>query len=84
MTKWFKLAVGRRAPYTLGSWAKGKPASARRRAAISSRPSNWSLHKKRLSAGRALLALANVTQDRATRNVAKRDSKYFFEKLKRR
>lgn len=80
MAKWFQKAVGKKPPYTLGGWAKSKPPAARRRAALSSRPSNWSLGKRRLSAGRALIALANVTRDRATEKKARLDAKYFFRK----
>lgn len=80
--KWFKKAVEKKPPYTLGCWSKGKSARARRLCALHSRPSNWTLQHKYRSAGRALQALANVTKDKRTKIVAKRDADYFFSKLK--
>lgn len=82
MAKWFQKAIRAKPPYTLGGWKKTKGASSRRRAALGSRPKSWSLKKRRLSAGRALLALANVTRDGATKKRAKVDAAYFFRKLK--
>lgn len=80
--KWFEEAVQARPPNTLGGWMKGQQASARRRKALASRPKNWSLDRKRRSAGRALQALANVTRDRRTEQVARQDARHFFSKLK--
>lgn len=79
--RWFRKAVMKKPPYTLGGWKKSLPASTRRRKALSSRPKNWSLRRRRLSAGRALLALSNVTRDKVTRKKARRDAMYFFRKL---
>lgn len=79
--KWFKKAVQAKPPYTLG-WKKDMPADKRRKAALASRPKNWSLRNRYLSAGRALQALANVTKDKATKRLASIDAKYFFNKLK--
>lgn len=84
MTKWFKRAVTARPPNSLGGWSKGLPPAVRRRRALASRPSNWRLSTRRLSAGRALMALANVTRDKQTREVAARDARHFFSLLKRR
>jgi len=81
--KWFSKAVRAKPPYSLGGWKKSLPAAARRRKALASRPKNWSLKKRRLSAGRALLALANVTRDRKTKELAMLDAKYFFSLLKK-
>jgi len=78
MVNWFRKAVKARPPYSLGGWTKSKPASSRQKAAISSRPKSWSLKRRRLSAGRALTALANVTRDRATRKKARVDARHFF------
>lgn len=79
--KWFRKAVMKKPPYKLG-WGKRQKTSERRRNAISSRPKGWSLRRKRLSAGRALIALANVTKDRKTRELARKDAKHFFSLLK--
>ena len=83
MSKWFRKAVKKRSPNTLGGWKKKLSAEARRRKALSSRPKNWNLDTKRRSAGRALTALANVTKDPETRKKARSDAEYFFRKLKR-
>jgi len=75
--KWYKKAVMEKPPYTLG-WRKSQSTGVRRRAALSSRPKNWTLHKRRLSTARALTALANVTTDRRTEELARRDAAYFY------
>ena len=80
--KWFREAVYKRPPYTLGGWRKNQPARVRRRHALASRPKNWSLRRRRRSAGQALQALANVTKDPETRRKARADAKYFFGLLK--
>jgi len=53
-SKWFQKAVRAKPPYSLGGWKESKLPRARRKAALGSRPKNWSLPKRRLSAGRAL------------------------------
>ena len=83
MVDWFKKAVKDKPPYTLKGWNKNLPPSLRRSKALNSRPSNWPLKKKRLSAARALQALANITQDFDTRVKAKSDADYFFKLVKR-
>ena len=80
--KWFKKAVRKKPPYDLGGWSKTQSAATRRRLALASRPKNWSLNNRRLSAGRALQALANVTKDPATKRAAESDARYFFRQLK--
>jgi hypothetical protein len=80
--EWFQEAVMDKPPYNLGGWKKSLPQDERRRLALNSRLKNWSLSKRRLSAGRALVALANVTQDKETKEEAMKDSRYFFAKLK--
>ena len=82
MKNWYKKAVNEKPPYTLGGWSKNQSSITRRRNALNSRPKNWSLNKRRLSAGRALQALANVTKDGQTKKVAQRDAHYFFKLLK--
>ena len=82
--KWFRKAVMKRPPYTLGGWSKRLDASSRRRRALMSRPRSWSLRTRYRSAGRALIALANVTKDAETRRKARADARYFFSKLKKR
>ena len=79
--EWFKKAVNARPPNNLGGWNKSQSTVTRRRLALESRPKNWSLHRRRLSAGRALQALANVTKDKRTAELAKRDANYFFRNL---
>lgn len=64
-------------PYTFG-WKKTQSTGVRRRNALASRPKNWTLHTRRLSTARALTALANVTTDRRTRELARRDAEYFY------
>lgn len=75
--KWYVKAVREKPPYNLG-WKKTQSTGVRRRAALSSRPKNWGLDKRRLSAARALNALANVTTDKRTEELARRDANYFF------
>ncbi len=83
MAKWFQKAVRKGRTKNLDGWSKKLPASSRRRRALGSRPSNWSTRKRMVSAGRALQALANVTQDRTTRQLAKSDAEYFFGQARR-
>jgi len=80
--KWYKKAVMDKPPYNLG-WKKTQSTRTRRRVAIASRPKNWSIKKKRLSAGRALTALANVTKDKRTKKLARRDANYFYKLIKK-
>ena len=79
--KWFGKAVMDKPPYDLGGWSKSQSTSTRRRNALTSRPKNWTLNHRRLSAGRALQALANVTKDKRTKVLAQRDANYFFNLL---
>ncbi len=80
---WYKKAIMEKPPYNLGGWSKKDSAMTRRRKALNSRPKNWTLNHKRLSAGRALIALSNVTRDQATKRLAKQDANYFFSLLKK-
>jgi hypothetical protein len=80
--KWYKKAIMKKPPYNLGGWSKSQSATTRRRNALSSRPKSWSLKRKRLSAGRGLIALSNVTKDKPTKMKAKQDANYFFRMLK--
>lgn len=80
--KWYKKAVNKSSPYNLGGWKKNQTSSTRRKHALSSRPKGWSLNHKRLSTGRALQSLANVTKDKSTKKKAKQDANYFFRMLK--
>lgn len=80
---WFQKAVMEKPPYSLGGWSKTQSALTRRRKALSSRPKSWSLYRKRLSAGRALIALSNVTQDKPTKRLARQDANYFFSLIKK-
>ena len=79
---WFQKAVMKKPPYKLG-WKKTQSTKARRRNALASRPKNWSLKKRYLSAARALQALANVTKDKRTKQLALIDARYFYRMAKR-
>lgn len=59
------------------NWRKDSSQAQRRRAALSSRRGNL------LATGRALNALANVTQDKETQTKARADAKYFFARYKK-
>jgi hypothetical protein len=78
--KWFQKAIKAKPPYNLGGWSKKHSTLTRRKLALESRSQMQSLGDKRLSAARALQALANVTKDRATKAKARADAKYFFKK----
>ena len=81
--KWFGKAIRKKPPYTLRGWKKDKDAAARRRCALASRPKGWTPRRRNRSAGQALIALANVTKDRKTREVARKDAQFFFAKVKK-
>lgn len=81
--KWFQKAVRDKPPYSLGGWHKTQSAKTRRRHALDSRPKNWTLDHKRLSAARALQALSNVTKDHQTKLKAGQDARYFFALAKK-
>ena len=70
--KWYK-AAGSKSKHT--GWKKSYTAKKRRSLALKG-------HKSNLSAGRALQALANVTQDEPTRKAAQADAKYFYKQHK--
>ena len=81
--KWFKKAVNKKAPYTLGGWSARQTLSIRRLKALSSRPKNWTRRHKYLSVARALQALSNVTKLSYVRITARADATYFFNLVKR-
>lgn len=66
----------------LGGWHKNQSIETRRANVINARNKTMTLYNRRLSAGRALIALANVTQDSATRLAATADAHYFFKLAK--
>jgi len=72
--KWFK-------PKKHRGWSKSQKATTRRRKLLNSTDKRKSMHDRYLEAGKAIQALANVTQDSATRRAAKADAKYFFDKV---
>jgi len=80
--KWFKKAVMDKPPYDLGGWNKSQSTLVRRAKAIASRPDTMNLRTKRLSVARALQALANVTKDKMTKELAQVDANYFYRLLK--
>lgn len=69
VVKWFK-------PKTHSGWQKGMPKEKRRRLV-------YKAHKNYLSAGRAMIALSNVSQDEETVQRARQDALYFFREHKR-
>ena len=81
--KWFKVAIDKNSPYTLGGWTARQTPSARRLKALSSRPKNWTRRHKYLSVARALQALSNVTKLSYVRITARADAVYFFNAIKR-
>ena len=64
--RWFK-------PKRKTGWHKDDPASIRRQRVLRA------FHNNALRAGRAMLALANVTRDPETKRKARQDAEYFFE-----
>ena len=80
--KWFQEAVAKKPPYELG-WRKDMSLEARRRAAVASRPKNWTPHHRLLSTAQALQSLHNVTKDRETKRLAAIDARYFYAKAKK-
>ena len=75
--KWFD-------PQKHRGWSKSQSASYRRSLLMKSTDKRKSLHDRRLEAAHAMQALANVTEDRATRVKAKSDANYFYRLLKKR
>jgi hypothetical protein len=71
MAKWFEAGK------PLG-WRKVDSASKRRRAALRSRKGDL------LATARALIALSNVTKDKMTKALARRDAYFFFDRYRRR
>ena len=82
INEWFYKAVHKQPPNSLGGWSKNKPINLSRRNALRSRPSNWTLQTRYLSVAKALQTLANVTKNRKTKQIARRDAKYFYMKAK--
>ncbi len=81
LKKWFQKAVMAKPPYKL-NWKKSSPVARRRASALASRPKNWGAKKRYLSTARALQALANVTKDSKTKELAKADAEYFYRKAR--
>lgn len=59
-------------------WRKGMQMEKRRRVALKNRGGDY------LATGRALQALANVTADKRTKELASKDAAYFFKEHKKR
>jgi len=72
--RWFK-------PKKHSGWKKNQTATTRRRHLLAATPKNWTMHHRRLSAGRKAQALANVTTDYITNKKAQTDANYFFRNL---
>lgn len=63
------------------NWSKEEPQKIRLSRAIASRPKSLSSHDRNLSAFRALNALANVTTDRETETLARKDARALRRRL---
>jgi len=64
-------------------WRKSQKPSTRRAKLLASTDKRKTMHKRYLEAGRRILALANVTEDKVTEKKARADANYFFDKLKK-
>jgi len=74
--KWFK-------PKKHTGWKKSQSASTRRRKLLDSTDKRKSIKSRYLEAGRKAQALANVTKDKKTAEIAGIDARYFFAKTKK-
>jgi hypothetical protein len=63
-------------------WDKDQLAATRRSKLLSSTSKSMTSHNRYLQAGRRAQALANVTTDKRTKQLAEQDAEYFFKKLK--
>lgn len=63
-------------------WKKTLKASVRCARLLASTDKRKTMHNRYLEAGRRIQALANVTKDKETSMLAKKDANYFFNKLK--
>ena len=68
--RWFQ-------PGSRTGWSKRDSAEKRRRTVLRNR------HGDKLAAGRALLALSNVTKDKETHKKARADADYFFRQYRK-
>jgi len=74
--KWFK-------PGKHTGWKKSQSTATRRRHLLDATDKRKSLDARYLEAGRRSQALANVTEDKRTSELAGRDARYFFAKAKK-
>ena len=63
-------------------WSKIQPATTRRRKLLAATDKRKSMHDRYVEAGRKAQALANVTVDKRTKELASLDARYFFRKSK--
>jgi len=75
--KWFN-------PKRHTGWSKTQPATTRRRKLLAATDKRKSLHNRYVEAGKKAQALANVTVDKRTKELAGLDARYFFRKAKER
>ena len=73
--KWFN-------PKKHSGWKKTQKPSTRRAKLLAITDKRKTLKKRYLAAGRKAQALANVTKDKRTAELAKSDANYFFKKLR--
>lgn len=74
--KWFS-------PKKHSGWRKSDPVRKRRSRLMASTDGRKSVYDRYLEAARRALALANVTQDRETKTLSRRDADYFFTLAKK-
>lgn len=69
-------------PKTHTGWEKTQEPSARRSKLLQATDEKMSMHDRYVRAGRMIQELANVTTDEATKQEARADAQYFFQKAK--
>jgi len=69
-------------PKSHSGWSKSQTATTRRRKLLSSTIKSKSFHDRYVAAGRKIQSLANVSRDKRTSELARKDAIYFFRKAK--
>lgn len=70
-------------PKSHTNWKKTQSPATRRRKLLASTDKRKSLHDRRVAAGRKIQSLANVSRDKRTAELAKKDAVYFFAKARK-
>lgn len=74
--KWFE-------PETQTGWKKTQSTTTRRRMLLDATDKRKTMDARYLDAGRKVQALANVSKDKRTEELAGRDARYFFAKARK-